>query len=158
MILLGGLFAALGSVAGASMAYWAARLGGRPFVDQLARWVRIDQAHIDSTERHFQHWGVKVVFFGRVIPGLRTLVSIPAGLARMNYLKFFIATFSGAYLWCTLLIGVGYILGHEWHLISEYIKLAFPYLAAAAVLALAVYFMQTRNLFALAWAKIRKND
>ncbi|MCX6064735.1 MAG: hypothetical protein NT121_03140, partial [Chloroflexi bacterium] len=57
MIPLGGFYAAIGSVLGASIAYWVARLGGRPVIDKLAHWVRIDQAHIASAEKQFQRWG-----------------------------------------------------------------------------------------------------
>ena len=158
VIFLGGLYAALGSVLGASGAYWMARLGGRPLVDRLAQWVRIQPTHITRAEQQFQRRGLALVLVGRVIPGMRTLVSIPAGLARLNFLKFLVATFIGAYVWCTLLIGAGYWLGHEWSLISNYVKQSFPYLLMAGILALVVYAWLTRNVRALAWAKIRNND
>ena len=141
MIFLGGFYAAIGSVLGASIAYWVARLGGRPLVDKLARWVRIDPAHIDRAENQFQRWGLGLVLIGRVIPGIRTLISIPAGLARMPFLAFFIATFIGAYIWCTLLIGAGYLLGHEWALISAYLKQFLPFLLAGGALALVSLFL-----------------
>ena len=158
VIFLGGLYAALGSVLGASGAYWMARLGGRPLVDRLAQWVRIQPTHITRAEQQFQRRGLALVLVGRVIPGMRTLVSIPAGLARLNFLKFLVATFIGAYVWCTLLIGAGYWLGHEWSLISNYVKQSFPYLLMAGILALVGYAWLTRNVRALAWAKIRNND
>ena len=158
VIFLGGLYAALGSVLGASGAYWMARLGGRPLVDRVAQWVRIQPTHITRAEQQFQRRGLALVLVGRVIPGMRTLVSIPAGLARLNFLKFLVATFIGAYVWCTLLIGAGYWLGHEWSLISNYVKQSFPYLLMAGILALVVYAWLTRNVRALAWAKIRNND
>jgi len=145
MIPIGGLYAAIGSVLGASIAYWVARLGGRPLVDKLARWVRIDPAHIDRAETQFHRWGAGLVLVGRVIPGIRTLVSIPAGLARMPFLTFFIATFIGAYVWCTLLIGAGYLLGHEWALISAYLKQSLPFLLTCGALALVLYFWFTRR-------------
>ncbi len=100
MIPLGGFYAAIGSVLGASIAYWVARLGGRPVIDKLARWLRIDPAHITSAEKQFQRWGTGLVLVGRVMPGIRTLISIPAGLARMPFLTFFLASFSGAFDWC----------------------------------------------------------
>ena len=155
-IFLGGFYAALGSVLGASGAYWTARLGGRPLVDRLTRWVRIQPAHIARAEQEFHRWGAGLVLIGRVIPGVRTLVSIPAGLARMNFLKFLAATFLGAYVWCTLLIGAGYLLGHEWPLISHFVKQGFPYLLMVGLLVMAVYLLLTRKVLALAWAKIRK--
>ena len=144
MIPIGGFYAALGSVLGASIAYWVARLGGRPIVDKLARWVRIETAQIDRTEAQFQRWGTGLVLIGRVIPGLRTLISFPAGLARMPFVTFFIATFIGAYLWCTLLIGAGYLLGHEWTLVSVYLKQSLPYLLVGGVLMLVIYFWYTQ--------------
>jgi membrane protein DedA with SNARE-associated domain len=146
MIPLGGFYAAVGSVLGASLAYWAARLGGRPLVDKMARWVRVRPAHISRAELQFQRFGAGLVLVGRVIPGIRTLISIPAGLARMNFMKFLAATFVGAYLWCTLLIGCGYMFGHEWPLISSYVKQGFPYLAVGGSLALAAYYMITRKM------------
>jgi len=158
MIPLGGLYAAIGSVLGASVAYWVARLGGRPLVDRLARWLRIDSAHIDRAENQFHRWGTGLVLVGRVMPGVRTLVSIPAGLARMPFATFFVATFIGAYVWCTLLIGAGYVLGHEWALLSAYVKQFFPYLLAGGFVALAVYFWFTRRRLVPAVALVRVDD
>jgi len=152
MILLGGLIAAVGSAIGASIAYWVARLGGRPIVEKFAGWFRIDLRHLEAVDAHVRRWGVGLVFFGRVIPGVRTLVSIPAGLARIPFARFFIATFLGAYLWCTLLIGAGYLLGHEWMLISHYLKAFFPYLVIGGLTVLGGYILFTyrASLFKLA--------
>ncbi len=158
MIPIGGFYAALGSVIGASIAYWVARLGGRPLVDKLARWVRIDPAHIDRAESQFQRWGIGLVLIGRIIPGIRTLVSIPAGLACMPFLTFFIATFIGAYIWCTLLIGAGYLLGHEWALISTYLKQFLPYLFVGGAIALILYFWFTQLSLKRAYAPVQVND
>ncbi|MFA5873244.1 MAG: DedA family protein [Anaerolineales bacterium] len=158
MIFLGGFYTALGSVLGASGAYWTARLGGRPLVDWMARWVRIQPVHITRAEQQFHRWGTGLVLAGRVIPGIRTLVSIRAGLARMNYLKFLAATFVGAYIWCTLLIGAGTLLGHEWPMISHYVKQGFPFLVATGMLAMAGYLLLTHRARTLALAKARNTD
>jgi membrane protein DedA with SNARE-associated domain len=156
MIFIGGSYAAIGSTLGASIPYWVARLGGRPPVDKLARWMRIDPSHIARSEAQFHRWGMALVLVGRVIPGIRTLVSIPAGLARMPFLTFFVATFIGAYVWCTLLIGAGYVLGHEWTLISQYLKQYFPYLLAGGLTVIAIYVLLTRRSPRL--APVRMND
>ncbi len=95
---------------------------------------------------------------GRVIPGVRTLISIPAGLARMNFPKFVAATFTGAYIWCTLLIGAGYLLGYEWPLISDYVKQSFPYLILIGFLTLATYLLLTHRARTLSLAKARNTD
>jgi membrane protein DedA with SNARE-associated domain len=143
LILLGGLYAGLGSAIGASVAYWLARLGGRPVVEKFARWFRIDLKHVEAVDQHVNRWGLGLVLFGRVIPGVRTLVSIPAGLARIPFGTFFAATFAGAYVWCSLLIGAGYLLGHEWMLISHYLKAYFPYLVAGGLGVIALYVIYT---------------
>ncbi len=154
MIFVGGLYAAIGSTLGASITYWVARLGGRPLVDKLARWVRIEPAHIARAENQFHRWGTGLVLVGRVMPGIRTLINIPAGLARMPFLTFFIATFIGAYIWCTLLIGAGYVLGHEWMLISQYLKQYFPYLIVGGLAVIAICVLLTRRSFRLAPVRI----
>jgi membrane protein DedA with SNARE-associated domain len=156
MIFVGGLYAALGSTLGASITYWAARLGGRPLVDKLAQWVRIDPAHIARAEVQFQRWGVGMVLVGRMIPGIRTLINIPAGLACMPFPAFFAATLVGAYAWCTLLIGAGYVLGHEWALISTYLKQYFPYLLAGGLAVIAAYVLITRR--SLRFAPVRIDE
>jgi membrane protein DedA with SNARE-associated domain len=156
MIFIGGLYAAIGSTLGASIAYWVARLGGRPLVDNLAGWIRIDPAHIMRAENQFQRWGTGLVLVGRVIPGIRTLINIPAGLARMPFLTFFVVTFIGSYTWCTLLIGAGYALGQEWSLISQYIKQYFPYLLAGGLIVIAIYVFLTHRSFRLAPERIVK--
>jgi len=147
MIFLGGLYATIGSVLGASITYWVARLGGRPLVDKLAFWVRMESAHIDRAEKQFHRWGTGLVLVGRVIPGIRTLINIPAGLARMPFITFIAVSFIGSYVWCTMLLGAGYVLGNEWTLISTYLKLALPYLLIAGCFTLAIYFWFIRRPF-----------
>jgi len=154
MIFLGGFYAALGSTLGASLTYWVARIGGRPLVDLLVRWIKIDPAHVQRTEKQFERWGAGLVLVGRIIPGIRTLINIPAGLARMPFITFFTATFIGAYVWCTLLIGAGYVLGHEWALISQYLKQYFPYLLAGGLAVIATYVLLTLRSLRLAHVRI----
>lgn len=122
-----GLYAGLGSTIGASIPYWIARVGGRPVVERLAKFFRIRLAYIEKVEERVRKGGAWFVMVGRVVPIVRTLVNIPAGLVRIPFPKFFLATFAGTYAWCTLLIGAGYLLGHEWHLISAYIKTHLPF-------------------------------
>ena len=152
---LAGVYAGLGSAIGASITYWVARIGGRPVVDRFAKFFRIDLRYIERIEEQVRRWGAGIVLVGRVLPGLRTFVSIPAGLVKIPFPKFFLATFAGAYVWCTLLIGAGYILGHEWMLISDYIKTHLPLVFVLVLLAVASYFLyQYRtHIPALAWIR-----
>lgn len=132
-IFLAGLVTAVGSTAGSMLTYWIARKGGRPVLDRAARWVGIKDQHIDRGVSLFHRWGPGLVLFGRMVPGVRTLVTIPAGLARMSFAKFSVFTFIGTYIWCTLLIGLGYIFGHEWWLIRDLLKQYAPWILAAAI-------------------------
>ncbi len=144
-IFVGGAIAALASTAGASIMYWAAKLGGRLVVDRMARWFRIDRQHIEQAENQFQRWGEGFVLFGRMIPVVRTLINIPAGLARMPYGKFALYTLIGSYIWCTLLVGAGYLLGHEWRQISGIVKQTAPWLLLAGIIIWIIINFQQRS-------------
>lgn len=134
-VFIGGLFSGIGSAAGSMVTYWIARIGGRPVVDRAARWMGIRPSQIDYGEKQFHRWGPGLVLFGRLIPGVRTLVTIPAGLARMPFLRFASFTFLGSYIWCTLLIGFGYVFGHEWWIIRDLVKQYSPWIICAVVFA-----------------------
>lgn len=110
-VLVMGLVIAVSSVASEIITYWVARIGGRALVERFSRWLKVDLRHMDRAESLFTRWGVGLVMFGRILPGVRTLVSVPAGMTRMNFGLFFGASFGGAYLWNTLLVAVGYLLG-----------------------------------------------
>jgi membrane protein DedA with SNARE-associated domain len=158
-ILLAGLYTGLGSAIGASITYWVARIGGRPIIEKFAKIFRMDTTLIGKAEDQMHKWGSGLVLIGRMIPGVRTLISIPAGLAKISFPKFFIATFIGAYIWCTLLIGAGYILGHEWMLISDYIKQHLPLVLSLGVFGMGTYLIYhyRSHLPSLAWIYARKN-
>lgn len=158
MIFLGGFYSAVGSTIGASITYWVARLGGRPLIDKISGWFRISSDQIIRVETQFHRWGPGLVFIGRMIPGIRTLISIPAGLARMPFITFLIATFSGAYIWCSLLIGAGYVLGHEWSLISTYLKQALPYIISGGAVAFGFYLWFTRRSLAPKYIPVKSDD
>lgn len=138
-ILVAGFYAGLGSAIGASITYWVARAGGRPLVEKFAGLFRIKLDYIERIENQCRKWGTGIVFVGRMIPGVRTLISIPAGLVRIPFPKFFLATFAGAYIWCTVLIGAGYVLGHEWKLMSGIIQAHFPLVLAVGFLLTVAY-------------------
>ena len=136
---LAGLYAGLGSTIGASIPYWIARKGGEPLVKKFTSLFGISLERIEQIEARFRDWGAGIILVGRIIPGVRTLVNIPAGLARMSFTRFLLATFVGSYVWCTLLIGAGYLLGREWRTISDTLKANLPLVILTAVLLLAVY-------------------
>jgi membrane protein DedA with SNARE-associated domain len=157
-ILLAGFYAALGSAIGASITYWIARLGGRPLVHKFARLFRIRLDYIERIENQCRKWGTSLVFVGRMLPGVRPLISIPAGLVRIPFPRFFLASFAGAYIWCTVLIGAGYMLGQEWHLISRTIKTNLPVVFGFGFLLVAAYLVYHYRASSMIPAWMRQND
>lgn len=112
-VLATGLLVAVIHVIMEIITYWLARLGGRPLVFRFSRWLRVDSRHMDRVEELFTRWGTGLVLFGRIIPGVRTLVSVPAGVTRMNFGLFLGTAFGGAYLWNTLMVAIAYVCGFK---------------------------------------------
>ncbi len=126
--------ATLGALLGAFVLYAIARAGGRPLVLRHGRILRVRPADLERGERWFDRYGSWVVLLGRLVPGARSLVSLPAGLARMPLGRFALLTAIGSGLWNALLIGLGWTLGEEWHRVGDVVG---P-LSTALVVALAV--------------------
>ncbi len=112
-VIVTGSLIALISVVQEVIAYWAARLGGRSLVQRVAGrgWLHLNEERAQRAEVLFARWGIHLVIFGRILPGVGTLVSVPAGLSRMNFGLYLGATLTSAVLWNTLLVAVGYALG-----------------------------------------------
>jgi membrane protein DedA with SNARE-associated domain len=105
------LAATLGSVAGALILYAIARRGGRPVVMRFSKILRVTHEDLDKADEWFDRRGSWVVLFGRLVPGARSLVSIPAGLSEMPVARFTLLTTLGSATWNTALIGAGWALG-----------------------------------------------
>lgn len=127
----------LGSVAGAVVLYEAARRGGRPFAQRFLRFARLDPARLEEAERWFARRGALVVLVGRCVPGVRSLVSLPAGVLRMPRWEYLLFTLIGSALWNGLLVGTGYLLGSQWERVADVIGPASRPLLAAGLVALA---------------------
>ena len=109
------LFATLGADVGASINYFVALYVGRPVIYSFAnsKWGKmclLNQEKVEKSERYFDNHGVVATLTGRLIPGIRHLISLPAGLARMNYWKFLLYTTIGAGVWHTILAAMGWYL------------------------------------------------
>lgn len=109
-----------GSLVGALVNYWVALRLGRPLLERYGRWVLITKPGLDRAEAFFMAHGGISTFIGRLLPVIRQLVSVPAGLARMRLDLFALYTSLGAGIWCVLLTYIGFFLGqHEEALRSE---------------------------------------
>lgn len=139
--------ASVGACIGALVNYFLARYLGRPLVyrfaeSRLGHMCLIDDAKVERAERYFDEHGAVGTFFGRLVPAVRQLISIPAGLARMNLGRFLLYTTLGASLWNTILAGMGWYIGHYYsgqleEKVAQYsgeLKIAMLVLGAAVVL------------------------
>ena len=97
----------LGSWLGATVMYWAARLAGRPLVLRYGKFVLISPEKVIGAERWATHYGSLGVFISRLLPVVRHLIGIPAGIVRMDYLKFSLYTLLGSAVWCSVLCYLG---------------------------------------------------
>jgi membrane protein DedA with SNARE-associated domain len=109
-----------GSLAGAYANDFVSRWLGRPLVLKYGKYVWISEKKFEKVERFFLKHGEISTFIGRLLPVVRHLISIPAGIARMNHLRFSLYTLAGAGLWCTILTWIGYFIGKEQELILKY--------------------------------------
>ncbi len=105
---------ALGNLLGSILAYWVGHVGGRPFLDRYGKWLLIRKRDLDKSDDFFQKHGEVTVLVSRVLPVVRTFISLPAGIARMNFPRFCAYTFFGALPWCYLLAWSGVALGRHW--------------------------------------------
>ncbi|MCP9447797.1 MAG: DedA family protein [Nitrospira sp.] len=114
------LAGSVGNVIGSIVAYWAGVWGGRPFVERYGRYVLISRHDLDVADRWFAKYGEAAVLFSRMLPVVRTFISLPAGIARMNFPRFVLFTFVGALPWCYLLAYIGVRMGEEWDSLRGY--------------------------------------
>jgi membrane protein DedA with SNARE-associated domain len=121
IVILAGI---VGSIAGALFNYYIAMHFGRKFILRYGRYFFIKEETLDKLEAFFIKHGELSTFNGRLIPGIRQLISLPAGLARMNMAKFAFYSGFGAGIWVIVLVALGYLLGSNEALISEYLHTA----------------------------------
>ncbi|HLV78905.1 MAG TPA: DedA family protein [Chthonomonadaceae bacterium] len=101
------LAGALGCALGSALAYWVGATGGREMVFRFGRYVLLRRHDVDRAEAWFQRWGASAVFVARLLPIIRTFISLPAGIARMPFVPFLALSFLGSVPWCYLLAYIG---------------------------------------------------
>ena len=112
----------LGSIGGALINYFGALFVGRKFLLRYGKYILISEETLDKMEVFFKKHGAISTFTGRLIPGIRQLISIPAGLSRMNLKVFIFYTSLGALIWSIILVALGYLIGENQELIKEYLS------------------------------------
>lgn len=108
----------LGELIGSTIAYTIGYTGGRPLMLKYGKYVLISQHDADKADRFFQRWGAPTAFFSRLLPVVRTYISLPAGMTKMPLSKFLLYTLLGSLSWCSILAIVGYELGNSYSKIS----------------------------------------
>lgn len=134
-----------GSLTGAYVNYFASHYLGRPLIIKYGKYVLIPPEKFERVEKFFLRHGEISTFIGRLLPVVRHLISIPAGLAGMNHLRFSLYTLLGAGIWCSILTGIGYIIGENQQLIMLYAHKALAWVILCCALLLAAYVWRHRR-------------
>lgn len=136
---------ALANLVGSLIAYAVAARFGEPLLLGPGRYVGIRRHHLELADGWFRRWGLAAVLIGRVLPVIRTYISFPAGLARVDLIRFSVLTFAGALPWCAALAVTGYLLGRNYDRISAPIEKAALVLAAAVVIVVVIWYVRGRQ-------------
>jgi len=129
------LSGSLGNVVGSVLTYYLGIKAGRKVILKYGKYILFRKEHLEITENLFRRYGDKISFAGRLLPGIRTYVSLPAGIGKTDFKKFVIYSFAGSLVWNSMLVYLGMNLGRNWKNIDKYSV----YLDVAAVLSVAVF-------------------
>ncbi len=134
------LVAAVANLSGSWLAYLAGRIGGRVFIDRYGKYIFLSRRHLAVADRWFAEHGEATVFFSRMLPAVRTFISLPAGIAKMNIFKFSFYSFIGSLPWNLLLVYLGYVFTDRWELLQGYLHEFKILILAGLAAAVLVYF------------------
>lgn len=137
---------AAGSLLGSTIAYVVGYYGGRPFILKYGKYFFLSEEHFYKAEHTFNKYGPAAVFFGRLLPIIRTFISLPAGIAKMDFKKFILFSLTGMLPWNFILIFLGYKMGQQYETIVHPIFKKFEYVVLAAII-LIILLLIFRSLF-----------
>ncbi|MBL3539035.1 MAG: DedA family protein [Aminivibrio sp.] len=135
----------LGSLLGAVFNYWIALKFGRPFFMKYGRYLLISPKSLENADRFFERHGHISIFVGRLLPGIRQYISLPAGLARMNIFIFCVTTVLGAGIWVLVLAGMGYFFGRNEQLVLENLHWVTLFLVIGCGVIVFLYWRRSRS-------------
>ena len=130
IVLAGTIGYTLGSMGGWAIGFY----GGRPYLERHGRWLHLSPAKLEKAERWFERWEDWAAFLGRLLPGIRSFVSVPAGVFEAPFWRYTWLTLAGSTIWCVLFAGAGFAAGESWedfHHAFRYVE----YLVAVAIIA-----------------------
>lgn len=147
LVLYGAILAgSIGGVLGPLTLYALGRYGGRPMVIKYGKYFLVKEEHIDKSDRFFEKYGAGVAFLGRFIPGVRTAVSIPCGMAKMNVWKFIFFTYIAMLPVTTIYVYLGYRLGPQWAMAGELFGQYANYLLIPIAILIIWFFLKQRKV------------
>jgi membrane protein DedA with SNARE-associated domain len=133
----------IGNLVGSWLAYWAGYAGGRPLIDRYGKYLLIRAHEVDRAHDWFERHGELAVFGGRLLPVVRTFISLPAGVVRMGFWKFTIYTTLGCFPWVLALTWLGYLLGERWEAVERVMR-PFAWAIAIAIAVVGTWFVWHR--------------
>ncbi|MEO8608633.1 MAG: DedA family protein [Chloroflexota bacterium] len=139
-ILLGGIIGSLGCLLGSVINYAIGAYGGRPFVERYGKYILISKKDIARADQWFARWGDWASFISRLLPVVRTFISFPAGMVRVNFLRFVIFTLLGSFIWCAVLAYGGFVAGEHWEDLRRVMR-PFDYPIIAVLIIGLVYYI-----------------
>ena len=135
----------VGGMVGSIFAYAVGSRGGRKFVDKYGKYFLIKKSHVDLAQKWFDKYGIRAVFFSRMLPVIRTFISLPAGFARVNFKAFLFYTFAGSLPWTALILFAGMKFGEGWEYLLEIGHTASILFVAACAVIIAVLFIMKKR-------------
>lgn len=146
VVLLGGLGNLTGSLAAYALGYWGQETVVRRLVKNYGKYLLITQEEVDQAERWFRSHGELIAFGSRLLPVVRTFISLPAGISQMNVVRFSAYTLAGSLIWSAILTYIGKILGDNWNILEVYFR-KFDILIAITGIAVVIFYV---------WYKLKK--
>lgn len=134
----------VGGLLGSIVSYAAGYYGGPDFVKKYGRYVFLSEKNVDMAQKWFDRYGLVTVFVGRLLPVIRTFISLPAGFARVNFVKFVLYTILGSVPWTIALVYIGMLLGENWNLMRTVGHEASLVVAGGLVICLIYYIMKKK--------------
>lgn len=138
--LLVALAGTLGCTIGSVIAYYIGLKGGRPFITRYGRYIRLNTRHLDLAECWFHKYGDWAILGSRLLPVVRTFISLPAGIARMPFHRFVVLSTIGSLPWCLLLTYVGVVLGENWQTVESLYR-PLEIVVLIGIVALVIYYL-----------------
>lgn len=133
------LVGALGNLVGSIISYWIGLRAGRPLLERWGKYFLVRRSDLEKGDYYFRKYGVKIAFWSRMLPIVRTFVSLPAGLNRASFAPFALFTFAGSFIWSAFLAALGFWLGENWGTVRPYFEQLSAIIFGIIVLTVVIY-------------------